>query len=274
MKLRRFLILFFISILSLFVLYQGYLLRNPRYTPEVAAIDLSPLLEKETFSASDYEVFYTQTGLSQPIVDELASHPDFKKKMLSFQENYLKEVQVYTEFLPPLTTCEFVGESPDLPSEKAFNLAPYHNGYLFFTKSVFTMNWRHGHLGIVTDEVRGITLEALNPGSLSMEQNVSKWEYYPTFKMMRLKDVPQSELDAIAAYADNHLKGLPYNILADKAQETPTDTHCSLLIWQAFNHFGYDLDATGGLFVSPKNIASSPLLEVLQIYGFNPNKDW
>lgn len=240
----------------------------------MATVDLNPLLEKETFSDADYERFYEQTGLSKPIIDELTSQPDFKKKILIFQENYLKEVSVYSEFLPPLTTCELVSESFDAVNAKAFTLAPYYNGYLFFTKSTFTMNWRHGHIGIVTDEVRGITLEALNPGSPSMEQNVSKWEYYPTFKMMHLKDVPQSRLDAIADYAATHLKDLPYNILADKAQESPTDTHCALLVWQAFNHFGYDLDATGGLFVSPKNIASSPLLEVLQIYGFDPDKDW
>ena len=274
MKLRTFLIIFFTSFFALFFVYRGYLLQSPRYTPAVATIDLSLLLEKKTFSDIDYEILYAQTGLARPIIDELASQPNFKEKMLSFQEDYLKEVSVYSELLPPVTTCELIGDPSGSGNDKGFTLAPYHNGYLFFTKSTFTMNWRHGHMGIVTDEVRGITLEALNPGSPTMEQNASKWQYYPTFKMMRLKDVPQSELDAIADYATSHLKGLPYNILADKAQETPMDTHCALLIWQAFNHFGYDLDATGGLFVSPKNIASSPLLEVLQIYGFNPNKDW
>lgn len=274
LKVRTFLIIFFTSLFSLFFLYRGYLLENPRYTPQVDAVDLSPLLEKETFTPWDYEVLFAQTGLTRPIVDELASQPNFKEKMLSFQEDYLKEVSVYSEYLPPVTTSELVGESAHAGSDKAFTLAPYHNGYLFFTKSTHTMNWRHGHMGLVIDEVRGITLEALNPGTPTMEQNASKWEYFPTFKMMRLKDIPQSELDAVADYATSHLKGLPYNILADKGQETPIDTHCALLIWQAFNHFGYDLDATGGLFVSPKNIASSPLLEVLQIYGFNPNKDW
>lgn len=274
MKRRLFFILFFTGIFSSFLLYQNYLLKNPRYTPQVASLDLEPLLEKQTFSESDYHIFYEQTGLSQPLIDELATGPNFKQQILSFQENYLKDVVVYSEYLPPLTTCELVGEDSDRPSHKAFTIGPYHKGYLFFTKSTFTMNWRHGHMGIVTDEIRGITLEALNPGSPAMEQTVSKWEYYPTFKMMRLKDIPQSELNAIADYALTHLKGLPYNILADKNQDPLTDTHCALLIWQAFYHFGYDLDATGGLFVSPKNIASSPFLETLQIYGFHPDKEW
>ena len=274
LKLRTFLIIFSVSFISIFFLHMGYLILTPRYTPQVEALDLTSILEKENLSQSDYTILFEQTGLSQPIIDELRTSPDFKEKVIRFQTNYLKEVNVYTEYLPPLTLCEMVGDSKSNTNEKAFELAPYHNGYLFFTKSTFTMNWRHGHIGIVTDEIRGITLEALNPGSPSMEQPISKWEYYPTFKMMRLKDASLEELNTISEYANTYLKGLPYNILADKAQDPLTDTHCSLLIWQAFKHFGYDLDATGGLIVSPKDIARSPLLEVLQIYGFNPNKDW
>lgn len=272
MKRRSFFILFFIILT--FFLYQDHLLKNPRYVPQVTSLNLEPILDKQTFSQVDYDIFYEQTGLSKPLIDELATQPNFKQQILSFQENYLREVTVYSEYLPPLTTCELVGKDSNEPSQKAFTLGPYHKGYLFFTKSTFTMNWRHGHIGIVTDEIRGITLEALNPGSPAMEQNASKWEYYPTFKMMRLKDVSQQELNAIADYAFTHLKGLPYNILADKTQNPLTDTHCALLIWQAFHHFGYDLDATGGLFVSPKNIANSPFLETLQIYGFDPDKEW
>lgn len=253
---------------------MGILRLNARYTPQVEALDLEPLLNQETFSPADYNLLFEQTGLGQPIIDELHSTTDFKEKILSFQADYLKEVKTYSEYLPPVTVCEMVGDAKDSNHTAAFQLAPYHNGYLFFTKSTFTMNWRHGHIGIVTDEVRGITVEALNPGYPSMEQDVSKWIYYPTFKMMRLKDVPLSKLNTISQYADNYLKGLPYNILASKVQDPITDTHCSLLIWQAFKAFGYDLDATGGLLVSPKNIASSPLLEVLQIYGFDPKKDW
>lgn len=272
MKLRTFLFIFFVLLFSSFFLYQSFSLHEARYTPQVEMINLSPLLEQSQFSESDYDLLFQQTGLSQPIIDELSDSPDFKQKILQFQADYLKEINVYTVYLPPFTLCEMVGDSST--PEKAFNLAPYHNGYLFFTKSSVSLGWRHGHVGMVTDEIRGITVEALHAGLPSAEQNVSKWEYYPSFKMMRLKDSSQSELDRIACYADTSLKGLPYNLLASKYQEVPADTHCSLLIWQAFNHFGYDLDATGGLFVSPKDIAASPLLEVLQIYGFNPNKDW
>lgn len=204
LKLHTFLIIFTVSILSWFFLYQGYLLRTPRYTPSVQAVDLNLLLEQSSFSEADYALLFEQTGLTQPIIDELSSSSDFKERILRFQENYLKEVSVYSEYLPPLTTSEIVGDSETHISEKAFEFAPYHNGYLFFTKSTFTMNWRHGHVGLVTDEIRGITLEALNPGAPTMEQDVTKWQYYPTFKMMRLKNVSQAELNEIADFANTY----------------------------------------------------------------------
>ncbi len=257
-----------------FLIIQGVLIYlNPRYVPSVEAIDLTPILTKENLTEEDYALLFEQTGLTQPVIEELATLPNFMDKMLTFQKDYLNDISVVPEFLPPITISEALRNNTG--GTAGFTLAPYHNGYILLTKSTYTMNWRHGHAGIVIDEVRGITLEALNPGTYSMEQPISKWQYYPTFKMMRLKDTPQDTLDDIAAYASSTLKNLPYNILADKDQgQTPYDTHCSLLIWQAFHHFGYDLDATGGLFVSPKNIAMSPLLEVLQIYGFNPNEVW
>ena len=37
---------------------------------------------------------------------------------------------------------------------------------------------------------------------------------------------------------------------------------------------GYDLDPTGGPLVTPDDIANSPYLEVVQIYGFDPDKLW
>ncbi len=270
MKLKTFLILFFITFISVYALCGFYLRTHPRYVPQVQKQDLTPILNQSTFTEADYNTLFEQTGVTKPLIDEMRTMPNFIEKMELFQDNYLKEVSVTSEYLPPVTTSEILDAS-----QSGFQLGPYHNGYVLLTQSTYTANWRHGHAGIVIDEVRGITLEALNPGTYSMEQPISKWQYYPTVKMLRLKDVPQSTLDDIAEYAATHLKGLPYNILADKNQgEEPYETHCSLLVWQAFNHFGYDLDATGGLFVSPKNMAMSPLLELLQIYGFNPNEVW
>ena len=45
-------------------------------------------------------------------------------------------------------------------------------------------------------------------------------------------------------------------------------------MWQAYFNFGYDLDSNGGAIVVPKDIATSPLLEVVQVYGFDPDRLW
>lgn len=265
---------FILFCISIFIIH-GFIIRSAiHYTPNIPKVDLTSIIEKETFTEEDYTLFYEQTGLTKPIIDELRTMPHFTEKILKYQEDYLTDITTSTQSWPPISFEDTIIDEEEnrIPG---FTLAPYHNGYIFLTKSTHTLNWRHGHAALVIDEIRGLTLEALNPGVSSMIQTAERWRYYPTFKMMRLKDVPQKELNKIASYAQRILLGLPYNILADKNQgDIPNTTHCSLLIWQAFNAFGYDLDSTGGLFVSPKNIATSPLLETLQIYGFDPSKDW
>lgn len=260
-------------LLTGFVLNGLYLYTTPHYTPNLPLVNLAPLLAKESFSLDDYNILFEQTGLSQPIIDELKLENDFESKILAFQKDYLATIKVSNVYMPPATFCQIVGPSSK-GKVKAFTLAPYHNGYLLFTNATHTLGWRHGHMGMVVDEIHGLTLEAIKPGTTSCLQNIHKWEYYPTFKMMRLKDTPLEILDNITQYALANLNGLSYNILGAKNEYNPQNTHCSLLVWQAFKYFGYDLDSTGGYFVSPKDVACSPLLELLQIYGFDPNKDW
>lgn len=249
-----------------------YLYCTPHDVPNIVQIDLDSLLSKDILDETDYTILFEQTGLSATIIEELKSSPNFKVRLLQAQKDYLADIESYNIYMEPATFCQLVGSSSH--KTKAFTLAPYHNGYILITNATHSFGWRHGHVGLVVDEIRGLTLEAISPGTPSNLQNIHKWEYYPTFKMLRLKDISLAEHSTIAHYALAHLEGLPYNILGGKNQETPASTHCSLLIWQAFKHFGYDLDSTGGPFVSPKDIACSPLLEVLQIYGFDPNKDW
>lgn len=272
LKSHSFIYIFFIVCFLGFAINSIYLYCTPHYTPNIEKIDLMPFLEKEKFDDADYHLFFEQTGLSPIIIDELKNTPDFITQVLKFQADYLSDIKTYNVYMPPATFCQLTGSL--CHKTKAFTLAPYHNGYILLTNATHSFGWRHGHVGLVVDEIHGVTLEAMSPGISSCLQNIHKWEYYPTFKMVRLKDASLAEQNNIANYALAHLQGLPYNILGAKKQETLVSTHCSLLIWQAFNHFGYDLDSTGGPFVSPKDIACSPLLEVLQIYGFNPNKDW
>ncbi|WP_083258876.1 hypothetical protein [Cellulosilyticum sp. I15G10I2] len=274
MKLKHFLITFCILYILALLISSNIAKSEGYFTPDYQKIDLMPILTKSMLLENDYQIIYDQTGIAKPIVEELKDMPDFQEKMLIFQQNYFTALTIASENFTPVTQQDYVANEKK-EAIAGFEIAPYHNGYIFLTKSTYTMNWRHGHAGIVIDAKRGKLLEAVNPGSRSLEQDASKWRYYPTFKMMRLKDTPQTQLDEIARYASSVLRDLPYNIFADKNQgENPYETHCSLLVWQAFKPFGFDIDASDGLLVSPEDIANSPLLETLQIFGFNPNKEW
>lgn len=243
------------------------------FVPTFPQVNLLPILEKASFSEEDYNILFEQTGLARPMIETLKEEPDFKETILRFQENYFLEQSVERTNMNPLTRMDksFDADGNWIPS---FELAPYENGYIFLSKSTYTFNWRHGHAGIVVDAKRGKVLESLEPGTTSTLQNASKWQYYPTFKMMRPKDTPQETLDEIANYALENLQDIPYNIIAPKKASNIKSTQCSLLVWQAYKRFGIDLDTNGGPFVSPQDIARNPYLETLQIFGFAPNKDW
>lgn len=260
--------------LIIYVLLGFHATNNMFYSPQVSPISLETILDQTSFSEADYTTLYEQTGIAKPMVDILKQQSDFKAKMLKFQSNYFKKQNVVKTKMTPLTNIDQVhNEKGEMI--KVFDLAPYENGYIFLTKSTYTYNWRHGHAGLVIDSVRGKTLESLEPFTLSMEQDASWWEYRPTFKMMRLKDVDQAFLDKVAQFAATYMKNIPYNILAMKTNKLiPTSTHCSHIVWHTFKHFGIDLDSSGGIFVSPGDLARSPYLETLQIYGFDPNEKW
>ncbi|MEF9959530.1 MAG: hypothetical protein RR090_09660 [Niameybacter sp.] len=260
--------------LIIYVLLGFHAADNMFYVPQVDRVSIAEILDQSTFSQEDYDLLYAQTGIAQPMVDLLQQHSDFKSKMLNFQSNYFKTQNVIQTKMTPFTNIDkVVNENGEVIP--AFELAPYENGYIFLSKSTYTYNWRHGHAGLVIDSVRGKMLESLEPFTLSMEQDASWWAYRSTFKMMRLKDVDQEYLDEIASFAATSMQGIPYNILAMKTNKTiPTSTHCSHIVWHTFKHFNIDLDSSGGIFVSPGDIGRSPYLETLQIYGFDPSKDW
>ncbi|MEG0325120.1 MAG: hypothetical protein RR618_01190 [Cellulosilyticaceae bacterium] len=274
MKKYKLPLVFLAILLSIYLLF-GYLIsQNMFFLFEGDKIDLIPILNKSILSDSDYATIFEQTGLAKPLVEELRQESDFEETLLHFQENYLTEQRVERTNMNALTRVDKSFDENDkwIPS---FDLAPYKNGYIFLSKSTYTFNWRHGHAGIVVDAKRGKVLESLEPGTESMLQDASKWQSYPTFKMMRLKDTPDETLEQIAYYAYQHLSDIPYNIVALKNQgDSIKSTQCSLLVWQAFKAFGIDIDSNKGIFVSPQDIAKSPYLETLQIFGFDPSKDW
>lgn len=268
----------FVSLCLIFLLigYFYITVKAAYYLPTNKPVNLLPLLMQTELTENDYQMIYEQTGIAKPLYEELKTLPNFTEKMLTFQADYLKKKNVKWVYAPPITFEErLTNHSGEfIPG---FQIAPYHNGYIFFTKAAHSLGWHHGHAGIVIDEKHGKTLEAISLGKGCKQQNIQKWQYYPTFKMMRLKDTSLEMHNQIALYANDTLKNTTYHLLSYPSKDinsTPQKTQCALLIWQAFYHFGYDLNTFNNLFITPKCLASSPLLETLQNYGFNPEKAW
>lgn len=267
---------FLLCTIFLLVSYFYIIVKSAYFSPSSQAIDLLPIIMSNQLTEADYTLIYEQTGIAKPLYEELKTMPNFTEKMLKFQADYLKKKRVKWVYLPPITFEERL-TTANGQFTTGFDIGPYHNGYIFFTKAAHSLGWHHGHTGIVIDEKHGKTLEAISIGKGCKEQNVSKWQYYPTFKMMRLKDTSLEQLNQIALYSSQHLRNATYHLLCIKHNDAnfmPTKTQCALLIWQAFYHFGYDLNALNERFITPKSLASSPLLEVLQNYGFDPKKAW
>lgn len=240
-----------------------------RWTPDYPKADLSAVLEKEELTSGDYALLFAQTGLSEVAVDALRETGG-TEKILRIQDAFFSEPEFSCAPNSPISWEERTGSAPDI-------LAPLEEGDILITLCSHTYGWRNGHAAIVVDAENGRTLEAVVLGQDSSIQTVEKWEGYPSFLVFRLGDVPAETRAAAADYAREHLNGIPYSltvgILSPKHPQTER-THCSHLVWEAYRQFGFDLDSDGGLIVTPKDLANSPLLELKQVYGMDPQVLW
>lgn len=248
-----------------------------RYTPDYEEINLKdyPGIASGVFSEEDYNVLLKQTGLGKDAVDSVfRSVKDPVGALEEYQRNF---------FNPPAYRCDEIGiitKEERLYDDEGhmvngFNIADVRDGDILLTKATHSFGWRHGHAAIVIDALRGKTLEAVLWGQPSMIQNISKWQTYPTFIQLRLKDGKIAE--KAAAFAEENLDNIDYGLLTGlftKYKEKIDKTQCAHLPWYAYMHYGYDLDSNGGWLVTPKDLSGSKYLEIVQIYGVDPDEIW
>ena len=175
---------------------------------------------------------------------------------------------------------EFAGEAY-IPYVETGDILISFNSHVF--------GWRNGHAAIVVDGEQRQTLEARVLGMDSKVMSMEHWEKYPSFVVLRLKGATVEERKAIAEYAEENLVGIPYHLtaglerlvkvpegfekgedaFADEVTETGSvsevvesgvqdvktvvsGTHCSHLVWYAYQQFVYNLDSDGGGIVTPR----------------------
>lgn len=96
--------------------------------------------------------------------------------------------------------------------------------------------------------------------------------------LLRPKPEYREKAAQAVAFANEHLAGIPYNLVAgiftSKFQEAPGGTQCAHLVWEAYQSTGLDLDSDGGKIVTVKDLANSEYLDVVQVYGVDPEEIW
>lgn len=275
--------IFNITVVSLLILMLGLEIWTSsaesaaRWTPDYSRVDLMPILMKQERDEQDYRILLQQTGLHQHTVDELITDHQ-TDTIVRLQDYFFASPSIRCKKNSPISREEFV---VDEDGYKAFatEIVPLEAGDILLTLCSHTFGWRNGHAAIVVDGDKGITLESVVLGQDSCTQPVSKWQKYASFMVFRLKDASQEERAAIAETALEKLNGIPYGfsmgLWTPKHPEDKVElTHCAHLVWEAFLQFGYDLDSDGGRIVTPKDIANSPLLELRQVYGMDPQELW
>ena len=147
-------------------------------------------------------------------------------------------------------------EDGGLKSEHQFT--DVRNGDIFISMSTHTLGWRHGHAAIVIDAERGITLEAALWGKPSEKMRMRHWSSYANAVHLRVSE--EAAASALAASG----------IARDTSIAASAQLGClaaAFLVWYAYKQFGLDLDADGSWLVTPRDIAKSDKLVVIEAFG-------
>lgn len=256
--------------------------RQDYFVPHYDMLPLTSILKQETLSGDDYALLFRQTGLAKPAIDNLLSHGEQGAAIIEETQRgfFSAPTPECVTLLGGRFTCEDRLRDADENPVYAVPLAPLEAGDIILTFSTHTFGWRHGHASLVVDPVNDVTLEAVSLGSYSALVNAQHWRTYSNFMVLRVKDATEADRQQVVRFALEHLNGIPYSLLAgifgDKAPD-PADgltAQCAYLPWRAWESDGRDLDSDGGRVVTVLDLAQSPLLAVVQVYGMDPALAW
>jgi uncharacterized protein YycO len=249
------------------------------WKPDYQKTDLAGVVIKDRLTDADYHTIFMQTGLGRDAADELRGKKTGGSLIAAF-ERYQKDFFAKGDY--QCRVYVFIVHDERMVNEegkikRSFQIADLRDGDILISKSTHSFGWRHGHAAIVTNAAEGETMEALLLGNPAILDTIAKWETYTSFIQLRLKNHEEADTAEIAEYAKKNVLGVPYGLLTGIPVKSPDDikqTQCAHLVWYPYEHFGYDLDSDGSWLVTPKDIASSNLLEVVQVYGVNPEEIW
>lgn len=232
--------------------------------PAYAATDISGILEKSSLSDADYETLYRQTGLTKIGVDRcMARGSEGIARIKSIQSDLFCDYAVDTDRFAPFCSAYRTGMRAAC--------CYLENGDILVTSSTHIAGFPAGHAGLVTDADRGEALQAVSYFAESRLGSARDFTCRLNFMVLE-PCAPDGVREEVVRYAKSNLLGKKYGVFTGKRE--CGRTQCAHLIWYAYNRLGIDLDGNGGLFVTPKNIANSPCVRVVQVFGFDLDKLW
>ncbi len=239
------------------------------WTPDCAQESLDETLEKSALTDGDYDFLYRQTGLTKAGIDRcLQRGEDGKKRIKEIQKGFFETYTVRNNSFCPYICTDTLDK----------HMIPVYieEGDIIVTSSTHLSGWRMGHAGLAVSG--GRVIQATQVGATSMLGSVADFTNRISFIVLRVKD---EFMDAdgkaeVAQFAAQNLLGKIYDpttgVFSSKNQ--CERTQCAHLVWYAYKQFGLDLDSDGGLVVTPKDLANSPYVEPVQVFGFDPVKLW
>lgn len=206
--------------------------------PTVERYDISGLIQKvetdSSLSEAELRILSVQTGLSETTINTLF-RDERMRELLTIQNLYFAPVTIEEFHTTPLTVSEWLA-GDIVPGYEGMPMVDIRNGDILITKNSRFLGWRNGHAGLIVDAEKGLVLEAIMLGSPSQLCRIEKWESYPSFLVLRLREefmisakesgggrdaaegvgqaVSGNIAENVASYALQHLEGVPYRLLA------------------------------------------------------------
>ncbi len=169
--------------------------------------------------SGDYQLLYEQTGLGKSGVDYLFLIGQ-ERRLLELQDNYFAAVTVDCQSNTLVTREERIAQvfpettsNQETPRTRVY--IPYvEAGDILISFNCHVFGWRNGHVGLVVDAEKRLTLEASELGTQSKVVSMNHWERYPSFVVLRLKGTTKESRADIAEFAKEYLVNIPYSLQA------------------------------------------------------------
>lgn len=240
------------------------------WRPDYEKADLTEILNKNELTDDDYDTLYRQTGLTRIGVDRaLEKGENGKSRIMQIQDDFFEEHKVENDFFAPFVCTDFI--------EKQITNIYLEDGDILVTSSTHLSGWRMGHAGLVTNASLSKVLQANAIGSTSSIGTIGDFTTRVNFMILSPKRADEQTKADVAKAAEQNLQGKVYDPTAGifSSKKKCNKTQCAHIVWYAYKTYaGIDIDGNGGPIVTPQNIANSPEMELVQVFGFDIDKLW